>query len=99
MITFKSKHHADVVMFDDVATDLMAMMNVTSRVPGILRGADIQQALSCLKDALQCYISPEVDESDDEDSSEPVVGLDKRAWPLIEMLQCAVKEGDDVVWE
>lgn len=94
MIIFKTKHHADVVMFDNVALNLVAFMGHTKTVPGALTAEEIDQAIQNLNKAIS---SPSAQSGDswDDDS----VSLSHRGKPLLELLQSAKQHQEHVIWE
>jgi len=94
MITFKSKHHADVMMFDKVALKLLHAMGHTGTVPSAFAPDDIEAALNHLKSASS---SPSAVSGDDWD--EDSVSLSHRAQPLIELLETALSEQEHVIWD
>lgn len=109
LITFTSKHSPDVVMFGDVAALLLRGMGVSETPPGILRDEDIRNAADKLRHFLQSL--PEDDDQDaadrntsdkeregDSDDSPPRISLDQRALPLLELLDTAYREQDEVIW-
>ena len=91
-------------MFGDVAVTLLKMAGHSGALPGALLAGDIPAALARLELALA---SAGPDEGggqsvrpDDEDAdTEPPVGLRLRAYPLIQMLSAAARQGCDVMWE
>ena len=111
LITFKCRDYHDVVLFGDVGETLLKAMGQSTRVPGILRAADVPEAL----DALQRYLErlpgaeqeeaatrPDERKDEDEDEDEeaaPPVSLRQRAMPLADMLKAAQAEESDVFWE
>ena len=96
LITFKSKAHADVVMFGDVARELIRLMGKSTALPSALGPEDIPAALSRLETALAERAEPEPDDDDEEDDK---VRLRTRALPLIEMLNAARDADAPVIWE
>ncbi len=67
-------------------------------VPGAIVARDVARALKNLHSSLESELDitpPAVDNDDDQ----PAVSLRTRAIPLIELLQSAVKDDNDVMWE
>ncbi len=95
LITFTTKYHADITMFGDVGLAMLKMMGNSGTVPGALVADDVADALEKLQAAVDAQ--NETIESDNDD--EPAVSLHNRALPLIDLLETAVKEGSDVMWE
>ncbi len=94
MIIFKTKHHADVEMFDAPALSLIKSMGRSDNIPGALNPDEVEQALSNLKAALN-KASARSGDSWDDDS----VSLSHRGAPLVELLENALKEEEHVIWE
>ena len=106
LITFTTKVHPDVVMFGDIAGQLLKAMGESELPPGILRGENIKIAADKLRVYLQ-MIPPENDRPPDEErdkSEEDIkerlnyVGLKKRALPLLELMDAAYRKDCDVIW-
>lgn len=97
LITFKTKSHADIAMFEKVALKMLSMMGHSQTVPGAILAEDVPEALSRLIAAVESGKSVLPIERNDPD--EPVVSLSHRAAPLIELLSAAVKAGEDIMWE
>ena len=104
LITFSSKVHHDVVMFGDVGLAMLRGMGVGDRVPGALRGDDVGRALTSLRAwlARRARVAADHDEAGEEgegdEKAEPIA-LEKRALPLLDMLEAAARQEEDVIWE
>lgn len=102
LVTFRSKSYADITMFGDVAVQLLRMMGQSGTVPGALLADDVAPALAKLKAALaQSPQATEPADKDDEEGDKEAknVGLARRAYPLIELLNAAVASKSDVLWD
>nr|WP_086937427.1 DUF1840 family protein [Thaumasiovibrio occultus] len=105
MITFKTKNHANVMMFNAVAHELMELMGVRQIVPGIIEQEDVEQVLHTLQKAVQAlptehdYEYYEYEEEHLEEQQEPPISLKLRAIPLIELLTSARNNNRAVTWE
>ncbi|MGH1536795.1 MAG: DUF1840 domain-containing protein [Gammaproteobacteria bacterium] len=97
LITFQTKAYANITMFGDVAKKLIQSMGHSGAVPGAIKADDLPMALECLKAAVQKEIAITQDEEGEE--SEEYVSIDKRAKPLIELLQAAIARDADVLWD
>lgn len=95
LITFHSRAAADFRMFEEVATTLLHMMGHSGTIPGALLAEDIPPALQRLRQALA--VEPAEEAGGDEE--EPAVGLSRRAYPLLRMLEASLAEGCEVMWE
>lgn len=97
LVTFSTNSYANITLFGDVALTLLRMMGHSATVPGAILAADVPEALSRLKAAIDAEkASPPVE---GEDVDEPVVSLAQRALPLIDLLTAAAKAEADVMWE
>lgn len=102
LIKFKSDAYADIIMFGDVAQQLLKMMGHSGTVPSAILAEDVPSALDRLKRA----IGPEKaakqkvsEEKSGDDQDGQSVSLAYRALPLIELLTAAAKKKRDVMWE
>ena len=101
LVTFSTDAYANIMVFGDVAQQLLKMMGHSGSVPGAIVADDVGNALSHLKGAVE--ISPEEghassDEQDD-DPKATAVSIKKRALPLIELLEAADRKKCDVMWK
>jgi hypothetical protein len=97
LIRFDSKA-GTITMFGDVATKLLRMMGQSGSVPGAILSPDIPPALERLRLAVSGEREPTQDKKAGDDG-EPQVGMQQRAFPLIELLERAAKQNADVVWD
>lgn len=94
MIVFKTKHHANVSMFENMALKLIGLMGHSASVPGALTEEEVEQAFDKLREAVS---GPAAQSGDDwEDDS---VSLSHRAQPLLDLLDAAIQNHDHVIWE
>ena len=104
LVTFHSKAWSSITMFGDVAVTLLKMMGHSGTVPSALLAADIPSALARLQQGLAAADAEEPGKqaarpaAKDEDAPPPV-GLRLRAYPLIQLLSAAARQGSDVMWE
>ena len=100
LVTFRSTAWGNVTMFGDVAVALLKMMGHSGTVPSALLARDVPAALARLKQQLASGAKEEnVDTPSDDDDAEEPVGLERRAYPLIEMLSAAAAQEADVMWQ
>jgi len=99
LITFKTKAHAGITMFEDVALGMVKMMGHSTNVPGAILAADVPAALSRLTAAIKAGKGSPPVESKDPD--EPAVSLATRASPLIliDLLSAAAAAEENVMWD
>jgi hypothetical protein len=108
LVTFRTKAHANITMFGDVAVALLKLAGMSGTVPTAILARDIPDVLSKLESGLAQRSAlpetPEVsaagrarDASSDDPDAEPAVPLGHRALPLIELLRAAEQAGADVM--
>ena len=99
MITFSCDAYENISYFNDVAKSLLTVMGHSGTVPGALKATEVADALSRLQGGVgQAKNKDTSSSADNYDDSEPQIGLAKRAIPLIQLLQAAVKKNCDVMW-
>jgi hypothetical protein len=106
IVTFRSKAHADIIMFGDIAISLLKLMGHSGTVPSALLAEDVPAALERLKTAIAAHKATVEDESDsvrddddNDDSDERTVNLAHRALPLIELLEASATAKCNVMWD
>lgn len=104
LVTFHSKAWSSITMFGDVAVTLLKMMGHSGTVPSALLAADIPAALARLQQGLaaagdEAPGRQAARPGDDDADAPPPVGLRLRAYPLIQLLSAAAREGCDVMWD
>lgn len=106
LLTFRSKAASDVLMLSEHALPLLrAAGKAVDAAPerGVFTTEQLPGAIAGLERAIQDSAPPPEDEDEDERPqqhpvSEPV-SLQRRAYPLLDMLRRAREKGVDVVWE
>lgn len=105
LITFKSQADADVLMFGEVG---QAMLVAFGKDPesrtGIVTVEQLPAVLERLKAAMlkDKLAAPVASDEEDEDAPRGMaapVSFFQRAAPLVQMLECAQREGVPVTWE
>jgi len=108
LVTFRTPAAGNIVMFGDVAVELIRLMGHSGKVPGALQPEELASAIQRLKKAVEEDSSSglavdrvnETENSDDaEDNDEPNISLKNRAFPLIQLLQAAEAEDVQVIWD
>ena len=103
LVTFRSKAGGNITMFGEVAITLLQLMGHSGTVPSALLAGDIPAALARLKQGLAAAstaaesgqsVGPD---AEDPDTPSPV-GLGLRAFPLLQLLSAAARQGCDVMW-
>ncbi len=85
-------------MFGDVAIHLLKLMGHSGTVPSAILPEDIPAALERLRAGLAAEPAG-ADDTPGNEQGEPPVSLKNRAFPLIELLEAAVREDVPVRWE
>lgn len=109
LITFSSDVSPDVVLFGEVATLFLHAMGESDKPPGILRGDNIRLATERLQNWLGSIPAERTADDAGEDGETTAtdeekrerqnrIGLKKRAFPLLELLDIAYKRQSDVIW-
>ncbi|WP_085317081.1 DUF1840 domain-containing protein [Derxia lacustris] len=110
LVRFSSKAAAEVFMLEDHAARLIQAIGKTADARGVITAAQIPGALAALRGAIRAEQQAEAEAAArglplaDEDNDEAKerranhVSLDRRAFPLIEMLEKSGAKGVDVLW-
>lgn len=101
LVTFKTDAYADIIMFGDVAKQLLKMMGHSGTVPSAMLAEDVPAALDRLKRAVEVEKPTSIQEQGEggKESDDQTVSLAYRALPLIELLTAAAKKHCNVMWE
>lgn len=103
LVTFRTKAHANIVMFGDVAKQLLGLMGHSGTVPSAIKAEDVPAALARLEAAIErrkaADAAPSVEDHRDDDDSPRKVTLSQRAGPLLELLRAATAKKADVMWD
>jgi hypothetical protein len=99
IVTFKTKAYPDIIMFGKVAKRLLSLMGHSGSVPGALRALDVGAARARLQEELEEAGDEVIVVEAGQPEGEPKVTLDRRAFPLLELLAAADRGGHDVYWE
>src|SRR4051812_13049984 len=97
LIRFHSKADAFTIQ-GDVGAALLRLMGMSGAVPGALLAQDLPQALARLKQAIAAGKSAERPAADEAEAGYRV-SLATRAFPLVQLLENAIRRNADVVWE
>lgn len=112
LITFKSKAAGDIVMYKEHANRILGLLNKDLE-RGIILHADAALAIATLESAVadsrahpvtehvahDVNAHPQPNTTGDHDhAAVDQVSFASRAFPLLEMLRAAHKDGFDVVW-
>lgn len=98
LVKFHTPEHGNITYDGKVGVALLKLMGRTGNVPGALDAEHVPGALEALKHQLAMHQEEEhVVPVGAED--EAVVALRTRAFPLLELMETAVRSGDYVSWE
>ncbi|MGE0115740.1 MAG: DUF1840 family protein [Steroidobacteraceae bacterium] len=107
LVRFSSTQTEPIIMFGDIAVQLIKMLGASGKIPGAISAADIPAAIQRLQQQLQIQAasqselsSRDNDEDEDEEQErEPPVALAMRAAPLIDLLERASAGNAPLMWE
>lgn len=102
LVKFTSKSAASVSMFEKDAAQLLKLMGHSGTIPSAIREADVAERLSTLETALQTDTATKLDEAaavEAKDDDEPPVPINRRAYPLLELMRAAVENQQKVAWD
>jgi len=102
LVKFQTKSYPTIIMFGNVAKKLIKFMGQSGAIPSAIHAKDVPAALHNLQQALKEEINSTENSTkshNNEDDEEEYISIDKRAKPLIELLQSAKKEDEYVMWD
>jgi hypothetical protein len=102
MYRFKSKADGDLLMMTNVGDQILRIVGREPAPKGIIEAAALPQAIRALEEAIAdaelARRDAERGESDDEERGAEAIGLQQRAWPMLEMMRRSLAERADIVW-
>ena len=103
MYRFKSKADGDLIMMGPVGDQILRILGREPAPQGIIEAAALPQAIAALEQAIAAAERTRRDDGraerdDDEREGANAVGLQQRAWPLLQMMNRSLAERADVVW-
>lgn len=103
LIRFYSSATGELLMFAEVAKNLLQMIGKETTARGAFAQPEMQAAADMLRQAVQNEAPAPLpdDDEDEERAVERPVGLNSRAWPLIDMLERTGRAGPkaNIIWE
>jgi hypothetical protein len=101
LITFQTKAYANITMFGDIAKRFIKAMGHSGTVPGAINAEDLPRALEQLRTSVRAEVAVDEKSANDKRLNEDVdyVSIDKRAKPLIELLEAAIEQNQDILWD
>lgn len=103
LVTFKCGVCADVMMFGEVAKQMMQIIGKTLGPRGVITVEQMPDAIARLRQAIEeerrlRAAGPAAGADDGEDDQRERIGIAQRALPLIELLECSLREEVAVTW-
>lgn len=102
MYRFKSKADGDLIMMAPVGDQLLRIIGREPAAQGIIEVAALPQAIAALEQAIAAAELARTDarrgDDDDDAGGSNAIGLQQRAWPLLEMMRRSLAERADIVW-
>ena len=99
LITFETKAYANITMFGDVAKKLIKAMGHSGTIPGAIQANDLPKALKLLNASMRAEMASVNNDQEVSEDDENYVSIDKRAKPIIELLEAAIEQDEDVMWD
>lgn len=109
LITFKSKAASEVVMYKEHAKPILDLLHKDVE-RGVITAAETASAIARLEteiaasrlpptpEQVQHDVAAQDGDAGDDDEPVEIVTFSSRAYPLLEMLRAAHRDGRDVVW-
>jgi hypothetical protein len=89
-------------MMKPVGDQILRILGHEPAAQGIIEAAALPQAIHSLEEAIAAAELAKRDakraDADDDDTGAEAVGLQQRAWPMLEMMRRSLAERADVVW-
>ncbi|TAK91437.1 MAG: DUF1840 domain-containing protein [Burkholderiaceae bacterium] len=101
LITFDSKASARVMMFGDVAQQLLQLIGKTPDQKGVITVEQLPEAIGRLRHVAAVSKAQRGEENEGGDGQtrgRSTVSLAQRAAPLLELLESSLKAQEPVVW-
>ena len=102
LVIFKSGVCADVMMFGDVAKQMMEIIDKELGARGVISVEQMPEAIARLKQAVAEDRRLRQGRRDDDDENDEErrerVSISQRALPLIELLECSLRQDRAVTW-
>ncbi len=95
-VIFSTPSSHRVFMFDKDASMMLKAMKTSGNIPGALFPEAIDDALKALQERVQLESNDENESATDDDNH---VGIQKKALPLMELMQRAIEQNEKLLWE
>lgn len=96
LVTFFCDAYENITLFGEVAKKLLVFMQQSGTVPGAILAKDVSSALSSLKQEIAREKELYVEDNNYDD--DPEISIEKRAIPIIKLLEHAEKAHCNVMW-
>jgi hypothetical protein len=101
MYRFKSKADGDLIMMAPVGDQILRIVGREPAPRGIIEATTLPQAIAALEQAIaaaeRARQGQAGDDADDAGGA-TAIGLQQRAWPMLEMMRRSLAERADIVW-
>ena len=102
MYRFKSKADGDLIMLAPVGDQILRIIGREPSPQGIIEAAALPTAIQALEQAIAAAERARGEAKsggrDDDGAGGEAVGLQQRAWPMLEMMRRSLAERADIVW-
>jgi hypothetical protein len=101
MYRFKSKADSDLIMMVPVGDQILRIIGREPARQGILEAAALPQAIRSLEEAIAAAELARRDAkrgADEDEQGAEAIGLQQRAWPMLEMMRRSLAERADIIW-
>ena len=101
MYRFKSKADGDLIMMGPVGDQILRIVGREPAAKGIIEVDALPGAIRALEEAIAAaeLARRDAERTDnDDDRGAEAVGLEQRAWPMLEMMRRSLAERSDIVW-
>lgn len=100
LITFHTRSFADITLFGDIGKQLIELMGHSPTVPGAILADDLPAALARLRSGVAAAPAEQAGQENPgaEDNERPV-SLAHRALPLIQLIEAALADKQNVMWD
>lgn len=98
IVTFSTARYSDIMLFGDIAKQMLHLMGHSGTIPGAILAADVPAALQRLQQGITGAAAAPA--ADDAETGQPThIDMKTRALPLVELLESAVSNNSDVMWK
>lgn len=99
LIKFETNSYPDIIMFGEIGKKLIKFTGHSGTIPSAINAKDVSAALHSMQLAIKNEMDSLDIEEDLNEDNEEYVSIEKRAIPLIELFESAVKNEEGVMWD